>query len=191
MRARTDHPVLDAIADRWSPYAYDPRPVSTADLCSIFEAARWTASSYNEQPWRFIVVPREDEAAFANALDCLVDFNKGWAKDAAVLVFAVAATHYQNNGKPNDKSQYDLGQAVAQLSLEAAVRGIDTHQIGGLFADKVREVYAVPESFDVICGFTLGYAAAPNEGGPEGRTRHPLAALVFGTTWNEPADFLG
>ena len=190
MRARTDHPVLDAIANRWSPYAYDPRSVPAADLRSIFEAARWTASSYNEQPWRFLVVPRDDEAAFADALNCLMDFNKGWAKDAGALVFAVAADSYARSGKPNNKAHYDLGQAVAQLSIEAAARGINTHQIGGLKADKAREVYGVPEGYDVICAFTLGYAAAVNEGGPAGRSRRPQTDLVFGTTWGEPADFL-
>lgn len=187
MTARTDHPVLDAVSARWSPRAYDPRPVSDADLRSIFEAARWTASSFNEQPWRFLVVTRDDAAAFADALDCLLEFNRGWARDVPVLVFAVTATHYAQNGKPNTKALYDLGQAVAQLSLEAASRGVQAHQIGGLDTDKVRELYDVPDGYQVVCGVTLGYAAAPNEGGAAGRVRRPLDEQVFGPGWETRA----
>ena len=190
MRARTDHPVLDAVADRWSPYAFDPRPVDDADLRSIFEAARWAASSYNEQPWRFLVVRREDEEAFAAALDCLVEFNQGWARDASVLAFAVAAPRYERNGEPNDKASYDLGQAVALLSLEAVARGLEVHQMGGFDPRQAGELHGVPEDHAVVTCFALGHAAAPNEGGGEGRSRRPLSDFVYGPRWEVPAEFL-
>lgn len=190
MTARTDHPVLDAVAARWSPYAYDPRPLAAADLRSIFEAARWSASSYNEQPWRFLVVAREDAAAFAAALDTLVEFNRNWARDAPVLVFAVAASSYEHNGKPNTKAEYDLGQAVAQLSLEAASRGIQSHQIGGLDPERARELLDVPADHEVVCAFTLGYPAEAKAGGAESRERRPLDTLVFGPGWRTRPAFL-
>ena len=190
MTARTDHPVLDAVAARWSPYAYDTRPVPDADLRSIFEAARWTASSYNEQPWRFLVVAREDAAVFDAALDTLVEFNRNWARGAPVLVFALTATHYAENGKPNAKAEYDLGQAVAQLGLEAASRGIQAHQIGGLFPDRVRELFDVPAEYEVVCAFTLGYPSGPKEGGAEGRGRRPLDELVHGPAWGSRPGWL-
>jgi len=190
MRAPADHPVLDAIALRWSPYAFDPRPVPAPDLRSLFEAARWAPSSYNEQPWRFIAVPRDDGEAFARALDGLVDANRAWARDAGVLVFAVAARIFARNGKPNGKALYDLGQAAALLSVEAAARGLAVHQMGGIDPEAVRASFGVPGGFDVITAFAVGYAAQPNEGGAAARRRRGLAETVFGPDWDAPAAFL-
>src|SRR6476646_4321273 len=51
MKAVTDYPVHDLIASRWSPYSFANQSVSDQDLRSLFEAARWAASSFNEQPW--------------------------------------------------------------------------------------------------------------------------------------------
>ncbi|MBU0742753.1 nitroreductase family protein [bacterium] len=190
MRARTGHPILDVIADRWSPHAYEPRPVPPADLRSLFEAARWAPSSYNEQPWRFVAVTRDDEAAFGRALACLVDANRAWAQDAGALFFAVAARSFARNGKPNGKALYDLGQAVAMLSIEAATRGLTVHQMGGIDPEAARAAFRVPGEYDVITAVAVGYAAAPNAGGAGARRRRDLAGTVFGAAWGEPARFL-
>src|ERR1700752_91575 len=87
--AKPDHPVLPVIAERWSPYAYDPRPVEREKLLSCLEAARWAPSSYNEQPWTFILAERTDQAGFAQDLDCLVEGSRGWAKNVGVLMLTV------------------------------------------------------------------------------------------------------
>src|SRR5436305_14716764 len=84
-RATTDHPVHDLIAQRWSPYAFADRPVSKEDLLSLFEAARWAPSSYNEQPWSYLVATRDDPEEFGRLLSCLVEGNQAWAKAAPVL----------------------------------------------------------------------------------------------------------
>jgi len=52
-KASIDYPIHELLAERWSPYGFEDRPVAQADLRSLFEAARWAASSYNEQPWNF------------------------------------------------------------------------------------------------------------------------------------------
>ena len=76
---KADHPVLPVITERWSPYAFEPRPVEREKLLSCLEAARWAPSSYNEQPWTFILAERTDQAEFARLLECLVEANRAWA----------------------------------------------------------------------------------------------------------------
>lgn len=190
MRAPTPQPILDAIAERWSPYAYDPRPVSDADLRALFEAARWAPSSYNEQPWRFVAVARNDAADFDRALKCLVEANQAWARDAGALCFAVAARAYARNDKPNTKALYDLGQSVALLSVEAASRGLAVHQMGGFDPEAARATFGVPVGYDVITAFAVGHAAAPNKGGAAARQRRAMAETVFGAAWGTSAGFL-
>jgi hypothetical protein len=61
-QAPTVEGVLPVVHARWSPRAFAPREVSPADLKKLFEAARWAASSFNEQPWRFLVGGRGSSA---------------------------------------------------------------------------------------------------------------------------------
>src|SRR5262245_29146922 len=124
MRATTDHPVHELIAARWSPYAFSDRPVARADLLSLFEAARWAASSYNEQPWSYLVATREDPEEFARALSCLVEGNQAWAKAAPVLALACTSLKFARDGRPNAAAIHDLGLASANLVLEATARGL-------------------------------------------------------------------
>ena len=191
MTAPVGHPVLAAIAERWSPMSYEPRGLDDADLCSLFEAARWAPSSYNEQPWRFVVVRREQDARFGRALAGLVDANRAWARDASALVFAIASLNLTRNGRPNTKALYDLGQAMALLSVEASARGLAVHQMGGILPDSIAELCGVPEGFQVVTAAAIGYPAAEPEGGGAARSRRPLRESVFGATWGRPAEFLG
>jgi nitroreductase len=84
-KAVTDYPIQHALSDRWSPYGFENRPVAADDLCSLFEAARWAASSYNEQPWNYLVASKENPKDFEQLLSCLVEANQAWAKAAPVL----------------------------------------------------------------------------------------------------------
>jgi nitroreductase len=107
-------PAIDTeLAKRWSPYAYSDREVRDEDLRAILEAARWAPSSYNEQPWRYILARRSDEAAFAKAVSCLLEGNQVWARRVPVLMIAVTVTTFARNGKPNKAAQHDLGLAAA------------------------------------------------------------------------------
>src|SRR6202008_1664223 len=105
-RAETDHPINDLTAKRWSPYCFSNNKVSREDVCSLFEAARWAASSYNEQPWSYIVANREDSAEFQRLLSCLVEGNQAWAKNAPVLAIGCTSLQFKLNGKPNAAAQH-------------------------------------------------------------------------------------
>ncbi len=129
--AATEFPVHDLIRNRWSPRAFSDKPVPLDVLRSLFEAARWAASSSNEQPWAFLVATKDDPENSAKMLSVLVEFNAGWAKHAPVLALAVAELAFHHNGNPNRNAFYDVGAASAQLTLEANSRGLFVHQMAG------------------------------------------------------------
>src|SRR3954467_13022162 len=106
-QANPDHPIHELIAKRWSPYAFADRSVSDADLRSLFEAARWAASSYNEQPWSYIVATRANPEDFERLLSCLVEGNHAWAKAAPVLALGCTSLTFALNGKPNAAAAHD------------------------------------------------------------------------------------
>src|SRR5205085_11977990 len=122
-QATPDHPIHELIARRWSPYAWADRPVSEEDLRSLFEAARWAASSYNEQPWSYIVATKANPEDFERLLSCLVEGNQLWATAAPVLALGCTNLSFALNGKTNAAAVHDLGLASANLTLEATSRG--------------------------------------------------------------------
>lgn len=195
--APADHTIHVLVADRWSPYGFDPGPVSDADLASLFEAARWAPSAYNEQPWRYIVARRSDSGQFGKVLSCLVEGNRAWAAFAPVLALGVASRRFSRNGRENGTALHDLGLASANILVEATSRGLFVHQMSGIHPQKARDLFGIPEGFDALTGIAIGYPGHP-EGLPgdlaardlEPRTRNPLASFVFGGHWGEPAAFL-
>ena len=132
------HPVHELITARWSPYGYVGTPVSEDDLRSIFEAARWAPSSYNEQPWSYLVATQESHDDFERALSCLVEPNQAWAKKAPVLVLCITSSRFSRNGKPNTAAVHDLGLAAANICFEVTARGLFVHQMIGIVPDRVR-----------------------------------------------------
>ena len=196
--ADADYPILDVIKRRWSPRAFGDRPVEPHKMRCLLEAARWAASSYNEQPWRFMVVRKSEEAAFEKALSCLVEANQAWARNAAVLLLTATKTTFAKNDKPNRVHQHDLGLAMANLSLQATAMGLFVHQMAGIDRDKVRAAYQVPDGYEPQTAAAIGYPGDPGslsedwmrdaEQAP--RTRHPMPQFVFGETWEQPAPVL-
>src|SRR5262245_25956445 len=192
--AKTDHPVLELIAQRWSPYAFADRDVSREDLCSLFEAARWAPSSYNEQPWSYIVATRSDRAEFERLLSCLVEGNQAWARHAPVLALGITRDAFTRNGKPNAAAQHDLGLASGNLVSEATARGLCVHQMIGIVPDRARELYGIPEHSRALTGIAIGYPGDPASL-PEAlrardlaaRTRKTLPEFVFGGSWGRPS----
>ena len=189
-QASPDHPIHELIARRWSPYAFADRPVSDDDLRSLFEAARWAASSYNEQPWTYILATKGEPDAFDRLLSCLVEGNQGWAADAPVLALGCTSLRLTRNGKPNAAAIHDLGLASATLTLEATARGLVVHQMIGILPDKARELYLIPEGVQPVTGLAIGYAADPNtlsekyrERDLAPRSRKPLNEFVFDGEW--------
>jgi len=187
--AKPDHPIQQLISERWSPYAFTDQPVSDEDLRSIFEAARWAASSYNEQPWRYILATKSRSEEFDRVLSCLVEGNQAWAKNVHALAIGCTALRFTLNNKPNAAAIHDLGLASATLTLEATARGISVHQMIGILPDKVRELYHVPEDVQPLTALAFGYADANAQDDElrkrdqTPRTRKKLSEFVFGSTW--------
>ena len=196
-KANPAHPIHDLISRRWSPYGFDSRPVSEADLGSIFEAARWAPSSFNEQPWSFILATSADPDEFEKLLSCLIEPNQVWARSAPVLALGVAGTRFRRNDKPNRVAIHDLGLAAGNLSLEATSRGLVVHQMAGILVDRARTIYAVPQDHEVVTGIAIGYAGDP-AGLPETlqgrdrspRARKPLEEFVFTREWGAAAGWV-
>ena len=194
---KTAHPIARELSERWSPYAYADKPVSDADLNSLFEAARWAASSYNEQPWSYIVARKADGAEFERLLGCLVEGNQPWAKNAPVLALGVIALNFSKTGKPNNCAQHDLGAASASLTFEATVRGLNVHQMSGILPDKARTEFGIPEGFAALTGIAIGYAG-PRAELPKGyadrdtmpRERKSTTSFVYTGGWAKQAPFI-
>ena len=190
--AATDHPILKLLAERWSPYGFEDRPVPEADLRSLFEAARWAASSYNEQPWNYLVATKENAVEFERLLGCLVEANQAWAKTAPVLVLGVVSLQFAKNKQDNRAAVHDLGLAAGNLLVEATARGLSVHQMIGILPDKAREVYQIPEHFEAWTALAIGYKADPaklsdalRERDLTPRQRKPLGKFVFTGKWGQ------
>ena len=193
-RASIDYPISELIAERWSPYAFDNRLVPEADLRSLFEAARWAPSSYNEQPWSYIVATRDNSEQFQRLLSCLVDANQVWAKAAPVLALGVVSLKFARNAKDNRAAVHNLGLASGNLVLEATARGLFVHQMIGILPDRAREIYEIPEGYEAWTGLAIGYRGDPTslpdplrerERAP--RQRKPLSEFVFNGKWGNPS----
>jgi nitroreductase len=189
-RATPSHPIHELLASRWSPYGFADRPVSDDDLRSLFEAARWAASSYNEQPWSYIVATKANPEEHERLVSCLVEANQAWAKAAPVLAIGCTNLNFVRNNKPNAAAVHDLGLASASLTLEATARGLHVHQMIGILPDKARETYHVPENVQPKTGLAIGYVADPDslpdlyrDRDLSPRSRKPLAEFVFGGQW--------
>lgn len=190
--ASIDHPVHDLIARRYSPRAFTEQPVTPAELMSLLEAARWAASCYNEQPWRYIVAMRSDRDAFDKMLGCLVEFNRAWCQHAQVLMLSVAATGFAHNGQPNPHAWHDVGQASASMAIQAEAMGLQIHQMAGFDRDKARDVFAIPAGFEPVAAIAVGHPGDPDslpaplaerERAP--RQRRSVAEFLHGGTWGE------
>jgi len=198
-KARADHPIHDLLAVRYSPYAFDPKPVPTPMLLSCLEAARWAASSFNEQPWSFIVAGQDQQGAFERLVDCLAEANQPWARRAGALILTVICQSFSRNNKPNRVAGHDLGLAVANLTVQATELGLAVHQMAGVNLARARQTYNIPDTHDPITMIALGYAADPatisdeqlaeRERAP--RSRKTLAEFVFGDAWGQTAPQVG
>lgn len=189
--AMPDHPVLDAIAQRWSPYAFNGQSIEREKLLSCLEAARWAESSYNEQPWVFFLAERSNAGEFAQALECLLEANQVWARHAGVLLLTATSRTFRRNGSPNRVCEHDLGIAAAHLALQATALGLQAHQMAGVNLAKVRQTYNIPEGYDPLTAIALGYPGQPPEPldpklaarDTAARGRKPLGEFVFTGTW--------
>lgn len=190
--AEAHHPIHDLLKARWSPRAFDSRPVESEKLLSLFEAARWSPSGGNEQPWAFIVGTLDDKPTHDKFLRIMTGQNPIWAKNVPVLILSVARM-MRSSGAPNSHAFYDVGQAVAHLSVQATDLGLRVHQMGGFDTKKAHEVFNLPEGYQPVTIIAVGYAGNPDDL-PEPmrerertpRTRKPIHDFVFEGTWEQP-----
>jgi len=182
------HPLL---ARRHSPRAFSPAPIADDALLRLLEAARWAPSSRNEQPWEFVVA-RNGTAAFTAAVEVLAPANRVWAQHAGLLLLGVARVALPD-GSPNRYAHYDLGQAVAQLALQATADGLGLHPMGGFDRVRAREVFAVPDGHEPVVMIAVGHPGDASrlderlqamERAP--RTRRPLEAFAFEGRFGQP-----
>ncbi len=183
--------MLPVLATRWSPRSFKNTPVSEADLKTILEAARWSPSSSNEQPWRFFVGVKGTET-HNKIFATLVPFNQMWATNANVLILSFAQIKTEAD-KPNRYALHDLGAATANLVTQAHALGLYAHSMGGFDNDKAKLTFDLSDDFEVGAVTAIGYqdepAALNNETLIEReiaqRQRKPLSEIAF-TALNEP-----
>jgi nitroreductase len=188
--ADTQHHVHELIRRRWSPVAFADRPVENEKLLSVFEAARWAPSCFNEQPWVYLIATIEDEQEFARLLSCLVPANQAWAKTAPVLMLSVAKLHFDRGGKENRHALHDVGLASENLVIQAMTLGLMVHQMAGFDLEKARELYKIPETHVPVAAIALGYPGdaealseelQQREKAP--RSRRSIGSFVFTGEW--------
>lgn len=185
--------VHDLLRKRWSPRAFSERTVTNEDLKTLLEAARWSFSSYNEQPWRFIIARKSDGADYERILSLLVPFNQAWAKSAPVLMITLAKRTFSHNGNANLHALHDAGAALALLSVQATAMGLHMHGMAGFDRERTRQELGVPDDYEVVAAVAVGYLGSleslpkdlkERELAP--RQRKPLSELAFEGHWSHP-----
>jgi nitroreductase len=189
--------VLDLIKSRWSPKVYSNRPVEREHLHTLFEAARWAASSMNEQPWHFIVVTKDDPDGFERMVDCLSEGNAVWARHAPVLILSVAKSRFEYKNRENRHAWHDVGLATQNLIIQAVAAGLFIHSMGGFSASRAAESFDIPEGYEPIALHSAGYLGDPSDTpeeivdpDPAKRKRRPIEEFVFNGKWGISSDLI-
>lgn len=153
-----EHPIDPIFLDRWSPRSFTGEPISDADLRTIFEAARWSPSASNLQPWRFLYAKR-DSADWSRFFDPLFDGNKGWVGDTSVLVAVLSKRTRQPKEGPlveNYNHSFDTGAAWAHIALQASVMGWAAHAMGGFDVPRAIADLGIPDDYRIECMVAIG-----------------------------------
>ena len=192
--ATTRYSIEPLIARRWSPRAFEERPVEPDKLKSLFEAARWAPSSNNEQPWRFLAATKENQSDYDKLFSCLSEGNAKWVFRAPVLMLSVASLFFEEDGKPNRHALHDTGMAVENLVLQATALGLQAHQMAGYDVEKVRKACEIPSGSEPVAMIAVGYPGDPavlpdylREREHKPRERQPIEDFVFSATWGRPS----
>ena len=145
---------------RWSPRSFSKQGLRKDVVERIVDAARWSPSCFNAQPWRIYT---SSDANFADFLGLLMEGNQIWAKDAELLGFFVAQKQFEHNGKPNDYAEFDCGAAWMALTLQAQAEGLYTHGMGGIYHEQVAQYLGLDlTQYKVVMGFAVGHIGSPD-----------------------------
>lgn len=150
------------IDERWSPRAFADKAIENNTLKSLFKDAGRSPSSSNEQPWRFIV-GKAGSKTFDLIFDTLVEFNQAWVKTAPVLAIGIVKKDSIKTGKPNPHARYDLGAALAHLTMSAFDENIYVHQMAGFDEEKCDTVFNIPQEYETVVAFCMGYKGDKNQ----------------------------
>jgi nitroreductase len=162
---KADFPTEPLLVDRWSPRAMSGEEISQDELMGLFEAARWAPSSFNAQQWRALYARRNTDhwPVFFNLL---VDANKSWAKNAAVLVLFISRKRFEYNDEPSITHSYDTGAAWENFALQGFRQGLAVHGMEGFDYERARSELRIPEEYSVEAMAAIG-RPAPKEVLPE------------------------
>jgi nitroreductase len=185
-----DYPIHEVIQKRWSPVAFNDRAIDRDTILSLFEAARWAPSCFNEQPWSFMVAEKSNPEAFAKMVDCFSEGNQIWAQKAYLLILTIAKLHFDHNGKPNRHAWYDTGAAAMSLVLQATALGLHAHQMAGFSIEKVRERYQIPDAHEPVTAIAVGYLGDSTSltdnlrrRNEAPRKRKPVSQFIYTDLW--------
>ncbi len=171
---KSDYPIHEMFLNRWSPRAFTGQRITQEELLTMLEAARWAASSYNSQPWRFLYALR-DTPAWERFLNLLVPFNQSWAREASALVFLVSNSTMRSprsgNEVPSPTHSFDAGTASGYFALQASLMGWYVHGMVGFDANRAFEDLSVPKGYKVEAAYAVGRKADPAGLPEELRTR--------------------
>jgi len=194
--AKTKYSIHLYLKKRWSPRAFSDRTVAREKLQRLVEAARWSPSSSNEQPWYFFIGEKGDET-YEKIFSTLVEFNQLWCKTAPVLGMAVGRKVREKGGGEYVHYQYDVGQSIAHLTFQAMHEDLYVHQMGGFSAEKARELFGIPDDYEALTTFVTGYIGDPGMLHPRmqkqelaERERKELESFVFEGNWGKTVDWL-
>jgi len=181
---------------RWSPRAFLPTKVEKDVLKRIFEAGRWAPSSFNEQPWRFIIGVKGEGKTWDKLYSSLVEFNQHWNTNVPVLVLIVAKKIFTKFPDPNRHYMYDTGQAAAHVTVQTMAEGLYCHQMGGFSIEKARELFHIPQDYEPCAMMAIGYLGDPatlpadlQKSEAEPRSRLPLSSIAFEEDWERKFPF--
>ena len=194
--AKTNSPINDIIARRWSGRAFKHDAITREQITSMVEAAHWAPSCFNDQPWRFIVWDRNHDAdAWQQAFDCLGEGNQEWVKHAPVLLLACNDTEFSSRpGRVNRWGQHDTGMASQNLHLQAVALGLMTHPMAGYDQDKIRTIFRIPERYELLAMIAVGHPVdsaddldtETRERELAPRVRESLGSRFFDSAWDKP-----
>jgi nitroreductase len=194
--ANAEYAIHELLAKRWSPRIFAARAIEPEKLRSLFEAARWAPSSFNEQPWSFILATKDQPEDFDRLAACLVESN-AWARGAPVLMLSVAKLRFDRNARENRHAWHDVGQAVACMTVQATASGLQVHQMAGFDIEKARVSLEIPENHDPVAMIAVGYPSDPaaltgdqREREMAPRKRRRISEFVYGGAWGRPAKSL-
>jgi nitroreductase len=187
--ADTDSPIHELLAHRWSPRMFSDQTIGREEMKVLLEAARWAASSNNEQPWRFVYSFKGSQA-YEKIFNCISDFNQKWVRNAPVLILTAYKEKF-DSGKENFHALHDLGLAIGNMSLQATSMGIALHSMAGVDWQKAQKVFGVPDGFHVTTAIAIGYYGGDPSDMPEDlvkmehkiRQRKQLAAIASEEKW--------